>query len=92
MVEAETRLFKCKDLWQDSNLHICSATSQRVLMFLTISASLDREFVKLFPSSIYVNFFCRGLLLPKVVVDDLGGTRTDAGMLGHGIYFADSAR
>ena len=36
--------------------------------------------------------FYRGLLLPKVVVGDIGGTRTDAGMLGYGIYFADSAR
>jgi len=27
-----------------------------------------------------------------VVVEDIGGTRTDAGMLGYGIYFADSAR
>lgn len=31
----------------------------------------------------------RGLLLPKVVVDTYGGARTDAGMLGSGIYFAD---
>ena len=34
----------------------------------------------------------RGLLLPKVVVDDHGGTRSDAGMLGSGIYFASAAR
>jgi len=27
-----------------------------------------------------------------VVVEDIGGTRMDAGMLGYGIYFADSAR
>ena len=32
------------------------------------------------------------MLLPKIVVDDHGGTRTDAGMLGAGIYFASSAR
>ena len=32
-----------------------------------------------------------GLLLPKIVVDDLGGTRSDPGMLGSGIYFTDSA-
>jgi len=38
------------------------------------------------------NCYHRGLLLPKVVVEDIGGTRTDAGMLGYGIYFADSAR
>lgn len=34
----------------------------------------------------------RGLLLPKIVVDDFGGTRSDPGMLGAGIYFADTAR
>ena len=34
----------------------------------------------------------RGLLLPKIIVDDFGGKRSDAGMLGSGIYFASSAR
>ena len=38
------------------------------------------------------DYCCRGLLLPKVVVEDIGGTRSDAGMLGYGIYFADLAR
>ena len=40
----------------------------------------------------FVGIFSRGLLLPKIVVDDFGGTRTDPGMLGSGIYFASSAR
>ena len=40
----------------------------------------------------FVGIFSRGVLLPKVVVDDFGGTRTDPGMLGSGIYFASSAR
>ncbi|XP_065065834.1 protein mono-ADP-ribosyltransferase PARP4-like isoform X2 [Rhopilema esculentum] len=39
----------------------------------------------------FVGILSRGLLLPKVVVDDFGGTRTDPGMLGSGIYFANSA-
>ncbi|XP_012936925.2 protein mono-ADP-ribosyltransferase PARP4, partial [Aplysia californica] len=39
----------------------------------------------------FVGILSRGLLLPKVVVDDYGGTRTDAGMLGSGIYFASAA-
>ncbi|XP_066269374.1 protein mono-ADP-ribosyltransferase PARP4-like [Branchiostoma lanceolatum] len=39
----------------------------------------------------FVGILSRGLLLPKVVVDDYGGTRTDAGMLGHGIYFSDAS-
>ena len=34
----------------------------------------------------------RGLMMPKHVVDDLGGKRTDAGNLGAGIYFADEFR
>ncbi|XP_057306534.1 protein mono-ADP-ribosyltransferase PARP4-like isoform X3 [Hydractinia symbiolongicarpus] len=36
----------------------------------------------------FVGILSRGLLLPKIVVDDYGGSRTDAGMLGNGIYFA----
>ncbi|XP_052710583.1 protein mono-ADP-ribosyltransferase PARP4-like isoform X3 [Crassostrea angulata] len=39
----------------------------------------------------FVGILSRGLLMPKVVVDDYGGKRTDPGMLGHGIYFASSA-
>nr|XP_054753684.1 protein mono-ADP-ribosyltransferase PARP4-like [Lytechinus pictus] len=39
----------------------------------------------------FLGILSRGLLMPKIVVDDLGVSRTDAGMLGHGIYFADSA-
>lgn len=41
---------------------------------------------------IVVLFTFSGLLLPKIVVDDFGGTRSDPGMLGAGIYFAGSAR
>ncbi|XP_060065436.1 protein mono-ADP-ribosyltransferase PARP4-like [Ylistrum balloti] len=39
----------------------------------------------------FVGILSRGLLMPKVVVDDFGGKRTDAGMLGAGIYFASAA-
>lgn len=39
----------------------------------------------------FVGILSRGLLLPKIVVDDFGGSRSDPGMLGSGIYFADSA-
>ncbi|KAJ7391391.1 Protein mono-ADP-ribosyltransferase parp4 [Desmophyllum pertusum] len=48
----------------------------------------------LFHSSKLTNFvgiLLRGLLMPKIVVDDFGGQRSDAGMLGSGIYFASSA-
>ena len=41
---------------------------------------------------ICTTYYCRGLLLPKIVVDDFGGSRSDPGMLGSGIYFAASAR
>ncbi|XP_033740043.1 protein mono-ADP-ribosyltransferase PARP4-like isoform X2 [Pecten maximus] len=39
----------------------------------------------------FVGILSRGLLMPKMVVDDFGGKRTDAGMLGAGIYFASAA-
>ncbi|XP_065826671.1 protein mono-ADP-ribosyltransferase PARP4-like isoform X4 [Oscarella lobularis] len=39
----------------------------------------------------YVGILSRGLLMPKIVVDDYGGKRTDPGMLGSGIYFADAS-
>ncbi|XP_072018403.1 protein mono-ADP-ribosyltransferase PARP4-like [Amphiura filiformis] len=39
----------------------------------------------------FVGILSRGLLLPKIVVDDFGGVRTDAGMLGSAIYFANSS-
>ena len=48
---------------------------------------------QLFHGSKYNNFLgilSRGLLMPKIVVDDLGITRTDIGCLGYGIYFSDS--
>ncbi|XP_062423231.1 protein mono-ADP-ribosyltransferase PARP4 isoform X2 [Rhea pennata] len=38
----------------------------------------------------FVGILCRGLLMPKVVVEDHGQERTDAGNLGSGIYFSDS--
>ncbi|XP_053398285.1 protein mono-ADP-ribosyltransferase PARP4-like [Mercenaria mercenaria] len=38
-----------------------------------------------------VGILSRGLLMPRVVVDDHGGTRSDPGMLGSGIYFASAA-
>ena len=42
--------------------------------------------------NISANMSFRGLLMPKIVVDDFGGTRTDPGMLGSGLYFASSSR
>jgi poly [ADP-ribose] polymerase len=38
----------------------------------------------------WVGILSRGILLPKIVVS-LGVDRTDAGWLGHGIYFGDAA-
>ncbi len=38
----------------------------------------------------WVGIMSRGILLPKIVVS-MGVNRTDAGWLGHGIYFGDAA-
>lgn len=38
----------------------------------------------------WVGILSRGILLPKLVVAS-GGSRTDSGWLGHGIYFGDAA-
>ncbi|XP_073195422.1 protein mono-ADP-ribosyltransferase PARP4 isoform X7 [Lepidochelys kempii] len=38
----------------------------------------------------FVGILSRGLLLPKIVVEDHGMERTDVGNLGSGIYFSDS--
>ncbi|XP_018431341.1 PREDICTED: poly [ADP-ribose] polymerase 4-like, partial [Nanorana parkeri] len=43
------------------------------------------------PSNI-VGILSRGLLLPKIIVDEFGLERTDIGNLGSGIYFSDSVR
>ncbi|CAF2450560.1 unnamed protein product [Rotaria sp. Silwood2] len=48
---------------------------------------------QLFHGSKYNNFLgilSRGLLMPKVVANDLGVARTDIGCLGYGLYFSDS--
>ncbi|UJR11204.1 hypothetical protein I4U23_015385 [Adineta vaga] len=48
---------------------------------------------QLFHGSKYTNFLgilSRGLVMPKMVVEELGVTRTDVGCLGYGIYFSDS--
>ena len=38
------------------------------------------------------NTVFRGLVLPHTVVEDFGGERTDPGLLGQAIYFADAIR
>ena len=40
----------------------------------------------------YLGILSRGLILPNVVTDKMGVSRTDAGLLGAGIYFTDSAK
>lgn len=65
---------------------------QRAVEDHLFTHSLDSKQL-LFHSSHVQNFvgiLSRGLLLPKIVVDDYGGSRSDPGMLGSGIYFADS--
>ncbi|CAF5099201.1 unnamed protein product, partial [Rotaria magnacalcarata] len=49
---------------------------------------------QLFHGSKYVNILgilSRGLVMPKIVAEQLGVERTDVGCLGYGIYFSDSA-
>jgi len=41
-------------------------------------------------SNNFLGVLSRGLLMPKIVVDDFGITRTDIGCLGYGIYFSES--
>ncbi|XP_040278398.1 protein mono-ADP-ribosyltransferase PARP4 [Bufo bufo] len=38
----------------------------------------------------FVGILSRGLMMPKIVVEEFGGERTDTGNLGSGIYFSDS--
>ncbi|XP_056417671.1 protein mono-ADP-ribosyltransferase PARP4 isoform X4 [Hyla sarda] len=38
----------------------------------------------------FVGILSRGLMLPKIIVEEFGGDRTDVGNLGSGIYFSDS--
>ncbi|XP_044144395.1 protein mono-ADP-ribosyltransferase PARP4 [Bufo gargarizans] len=38
----------------------------------------------------FVGILSRGLMMPKIVVEEFGGERTDIGNLGSGIYFSDS--
>lgn len=55
--------------------------------------SLDNKQLLFHSSQVqnFVGILSRGLLLPKIVVDDFGGSRSDPGMLGSGIYFTDEA-
>ncbi|XP_073518514.1 protein mono-ADP-ribosyltransferase PARP4 isoform X3 [Phyllobates terribilis] len=38
----------------------------------------------------FVGIISRGLMMPKIIVEEFGGERTDIGNLGSGIYFSDS--
>ncbi|KAM4048542.1 protein mono-ADP-ribosyltransferase PARP4 isoform 3-T4 [Anomaloglossus baeobatrachus] len=38
----------------------------------------------------FVGILSRGLMMPKIIVEEFGGERTDIGNLGSGIYFSDS--
>ena len=64
-------------------------TCQRLVEAANFQSNLGNV-RQLFHSSKAQNFLgiiSRGLLLPKVVVGDYGGSRSDAGSLGNGIYF-----
>ncbi|CAF1498179.1 unnamed protein product, partial [Didymodactylos carnosus] len=60
---------------------------------INFKATLHNQ-CQLFHGSKYSNFLgilSRGLLMPKIVVNELGGSRSDIGHLGCGLYFSDSA-
>ncbi|CAF1257536.1 unnamed protein product, partial [Didymodactylos carnosus] len=59
---------------------------------INFKATLNNQ-CQLFHGSKYSNFLgilSRGLLMPKIVVKEFGGTRSDIGHLGYGLYFSDS--
>lgn len=64
---------------------------EKLFNVLPVTATCDMHMLKM-SDVIVMSSIYRGLLLPKIVVDDFGGTRTDPGMLGAGIYFAGSSR
>ncbi|CAF4124671.1 unnamed protein product, partial [Rotaria sordida] len=71
--------------------HVFSVAKQTDTLNFRTSLSHQRQ---LFHGSKYVNFLgilSRGLIMPKMVVEELGVVRTDIGCLGYGIYFSDSA-
>ncbi|CAF3751920.1 unnamed protein product [Rotaria sp. Silwood1] len=70
---------------------IFSVAKQTDALNFCTSISNQRQ---LFHGSKYANFLgilSRGLAMPKLVVEELGVTRTDIGCLGYGLYFSDSA-
>ena len=84
-------MYKCIRLWLSvfNRFEVFSkyrALTQKTFMVCDFQMSVDSR-IKL---TVFDAF--RGLLLPKIIVDDFGGKRSDAGMLGSGIYFASSAR
>lgn len=58
----------------------------------TFTETMDNQRMLFHGSRIqnWVGLLSRGILLPKIVVS-MGVNRTDAGWLGHGIYFGDAA-
>ncbi|CAF3055507.1 unnamed protein product [Rotaria sp. Silwood2] len=71
--------------------HVFSVAKQIDALNYCTSLSHQRQ---LFHGSKYANFLgilSRGLVMPKIVVEELGVVRTDIGCLGYGIYFSDSA-
>ncbi|CAF3231349.1 unnamed protein product [Rotaria sp. Silwood2] len=71
--------------------HVFSVAKQTDALNYCTSLSHQRQ---LFHGSKYANFLgilSRGLVMPKIVVEELGVVRTDIGCLGYGIYFSDSA-
>ncbi|CAF4052927.1 unnamed protein product, partial [Adineta steineri] len=70
--------------------NIFNVTKQTDVLNFCNTLSNQRQ---LFHGSKYTNFLgilSRGLVMPKMVLEELGVARTDIGCLGYGIYFSDS--
>ena len=82
-------MYTCTHVCMYVHIHACIHTDV-CIMYIRILCK-EYHFLHCYNITDVIIIF-RGLLMPKIVVDDFGGARTDPGMLGSGIYFASSSR
>uniref|UniRef100_A0A3B3YSS6 Poly [ADP-ribose] polymerase n=1 Tax=Poecilia mexicana TaxID=48701 RepID=A0A3B3YSS6_9TELE len=90
-----------KPFWKENNKHLCVSRPVEIQRIMRVSRAVE---LLRFQSEIgnvtpllhasspnnFVGILSRGLLLPRVVVEQFGIKRTDYGRLGSGIYFGDA--
>uniref|UniRef100_A0A3B3VVP9 Poly [ADP-ribose] polymerase n=1 Tax=Poecilia latipinna TaxID=48699 RepID=A0A3B3VVP9_9TELE len=100
-MEAVPRDNHHKPFWKENNKHLCVSRPVEIQQIMRVSRAVE---LLRFQSEIgnvtpllhasspnnFVGILSRGLLLPRVVVEQLGIKRTDYGRLGSGIYFGDA--